>query len=109
MKDWKIIAFFGPMIFLGFIAMAAPAVLFAAWVEVQLWGWFISPFFGVRELTIPYALGISMTVSLMFGFYLFARDEGEEEGWSKAVFILSRMYVAPLFAWGFGWVIFQFV
>lgn len=43
------------------------AVYWAGWVFAALWEWFILPVIPVRQITVPGAIGIIITIGLLFG------------------------------------------
>lgn len=75
--------------------------VFAAFVVTKLWGWFIVPFFETKPLTIAYALGFSLIVSLYKGIKI----DDKEKDLEHYVIIT----IIPPLALLFGWILQFFV
>lgn len=76
------------------------------WVLTVLWGWFIVPTFGITQLSIPVAIGISFIVS-MFRSHIPTnnKDESAEEKIGKIVGAI----LSPFFVLLFGWIVHSFM
>jgi len=64
-----------------------------------LWNWFIPTLFGGPQMTIPYALGISLIVGLMTHH---PKDPGDENMADMVIWTLSYWATAPAMALLFG-------
>jgi len=56
-----------PLQFLVYFAAVAAGLYWAGWVFAALWEWFIIPVISVRQITVPGAIGIIITIGLLFG------------------------------------------
>lgn len=89
-------------------AVAAALVLavsmaYFGWVLSILWGWFVPPVFGLREISIPEVIGLVLIVSL-----LRMRNYGKDLKGEPLV-KLAAAVLAPLIALLFGYVTLQFI
>lgn len=89
--------------------LGVPALLWRGYVLTILWGWFIVPLFGVPALSIPLAIGLSLTVA-----FLTSQRTGNEttEKKSEGEKLLTSLILCaawPLIALGVGWVVQRFV
>ena len=77
-------------------------ILLGGIVVRDLWSWFFVTSFGLPELSIASAIGIS----LMVGWLTKNIEETKkEEFWES----LLKNITMVLFIWGTGWIIYQFV
>lgn len=84
---------------LGNIVYGLICVIFTAFVITRLWGWFIVPFFELPELTVLYALGISMTARLILPSFSDKKsEEYEMEDYLKWV-------LTPAMGLLLGWIV----
>jgi len=94
---------------IGLIVFAiAWAVILNAIALTVLWEWFIVPFFSVSALTIPYAIGFALIVSIV------VKDSKIEDKESKGLaYVLGMAIMLPLLRVGFalliGWIAVQFI
>lgn len=71
-----------------------------------LWGWFIIPIFGVSQISIPLAIGLSYVIH----FLTEKMPKKNEKPFSEQMaLIFSYGTVGPLFTLGFAWIVHQFV
>lgn len=87
------------------IAMPISAVL-RGWVLSVIWGWFVVGQFHVAPIRIPFAIGLSIIVSLFSGTGDIAANQKADSGKSVGDIVskaIGRMLAAPLFALGFAW------
>jgi hypothetical protein len=49
------------------VMLFVPCALFTAYTDVVLWRWFVMPVFAVSSLTIPTALGLTLSVRALLG------------------------------------------
>jgi len=90
------------MIVLGVLAFVFLMSILRGVVFSQMWGWFVVPF-GVQEIGIAWALGLS----LMISFLTYQSDVTKEKGeWLEKAL---QAFFLPVCAWGFGWVYYQFM
>lgn len=72
-----------------------------AFVLCKLWTWFIVPFFHLPELTIPFAIGITL-VAAMFHSHVPPDNENKVQFWTVA-------FAGPLITLFFGWIVQMFI
>ena len=87
---------------LGYITFAILLILLSAYVLTQLWGWFFVPFFGLPELTIAYALGITLTSRLIIPI----PNSKKMEDYGADEYLAAVLL--PLLLWGLGYLIYLF-
>lgn len=84
------------------------SVLMNGWVLSILWGWFISPLFGLPPLSVASAIGLA----LIFG--MFMRTDNLNEDKTKnlgemIVFLVAQAVLSPLFTLFVGWIVKQYI
>jgi hypothetical protein len=84
---------------LSLVVLSVLAVIINGLAITALWEWFIARPFGVMRLTIPHAFGLALIVNWMVKPHI---KKGEDEHLIKG---LAQVFVAPLFALAFGWLI----
>ncbi len=80
---------------LGIVA----SVIWSGFVLSQLWVWFIVPVFHAPQLTIPIAIGISMTVSYLTRQLDTAKDKEKNEWWEVIVLALAYPTITLILGW----------
>lgn len=94
----------GCLAFVALMALMVPAAMWSGWVLTKLWAWFLVPTFGAPVLPIAAAIGIAALVS--FITYQSPVRPAKMEGLIEAFLAtLGDMFVRPLFALGFGWIV----
>lgn len=93
------------MRFLGILVTFLVAVVASGIAIMLLWEWFISDYFGLKQLSIPEALGLSIAVHYL-------TDQGvrphEDDNRSTEEKLLYGIFV-PVLAIALGWLIHLFV
>lgn len=89
----------------GLIAVLALALVYIGWAFSILWGWFVAPVFDLREISIPEAIGLSLTVGLLRARYRDTDLTKPEGKWSRLAFVA----IAPAMFLLFGYITLQFV
>jgi hydrogenase/urease accessory protein HupE len=88
-----------------FILMAVIHILYSGYALSILWGWFIEPTFGVDQLSMTSAIGLSMVVA----FLTHQVNPSQFETESEFVEILGRVVglaiVRPTVALAMGWIV----
>jgi hypothetical protein len=79
------------------VVLLLPSILLRGFVVVKLWGWYVLPF-GVSQIGMAHALGISLFLSLLSQQHQPARDSREKYE------ILISTIVGPLWVLLFGWI-----
>lgn len=95
----------------GLVSISLVALVFAALVDgytlSQMWSWFVSPIFQVPQLTIPYAIGISLIVSMLT--YRKPNESDKKKEIAELIGELIGTTLTPLFFLGAGWVVHLFI
>jgi hypothetical protein len=65
--------------------------IFQGLTIMVLWGWFVAPSFGVQELTISLAVGLSLTVKTLTATWIKHEEEKKEED-------IYKMFVKSILA-----------
>jgi hypothetical protein len=89
----------------GLIVVLALSSILKGYVFSILWGWFIVPL-GMPAVTVPWAIGISILVSLATYQYNANDEKKDPDGLTKA---LSVGLVLPLFSLLFGYIAHSFM
>lgn len=90
--------------FVAFVAMITFAAIMNGFTLSILWGWFIVPVFGLHDLTIVQAIGISFIIGF-FTAKLNATEDPEEEDRLKVLFVA----IATRFSYCLGMLAIGFV
>lgn len=81
-------------------------VIIDGWVLSTLWGWFISPLFGLPSLSIPTAIGIALFVGLITKK---VETTSDEELSNSIKSIIARVLFYPLTVLLIGWIVKLFI
>lgn len=77
---------------------------FRGFVIYKLWGWFVVPL-GVASITIAWALGFSVLVSLLKGTSTSSSNEQGDKGfWEIIISSIITAFLVPAFCLFFGWI-----
>ena len=82
------------------------------WVLSILWQWFVVPLFNLPHLSIPYAIGISLIVSVLKSSNLSHSKPKNEEKKDTTTLLaetISIILFVPLFILFLGWVVTLFM
>lgn len=74
------------------------SALVSGYVVSTLWGWFIVPVFGIKALSIPQAIGLSLVTG-----YLTHQTMPEDTASTAAK--ITNVILYPMFALGIGYVV----
>jgi hypothetical protein len=85
------------------ILLVIPSTIWKGYVLSIIWRWFVSDVFGVQELGVVSAMGLSLVVSM------FTPLRYSEEDDTVMVKCIIAMILGPLFALGLGWVLKAFM
>jgi hypothetical protein len=93
---------------LGFLALIPLSVIWRGYALTVLWAWFVAPTFGLPELAIAPAIGLSLVVRyLTHQSDAVKTPEGDfGERMAKAC---AYALLLPLLVLGIGWVVHQFM
>jgi hypothetical protein len=78
---------------IGVMGLLIAATILRGWALSILWGWFVVPVFGLPPLSIPQAIGIAVTFSLIAHQYVPSKDK---ETWGPIVFAILSPFIAVL-------------
>ena len=90
------------------LSLIIVGVIWHGWVLMWLWQWFMVPIFNLLPLHLVEAIGIALIV----GFLAHEHDIKKEKEEDKEEMLIRRtlnLFVMPLFAFIFGWVIHLFM
>lgn len=79
------------------------------WVLSVLWAWFVVPTFRLPELALASAIGIATVVSFIVPTTDCANGKDTRKPRQLWGGLLVRMFLSPLIALAFGWVVHFFV
>lgn len=94
----------GCLLFLISLPLGA---LWAGYVLSILWGWFIVPTFEARPLAVLPAIGVAMVVGYLTKQESATKDERSTG--EKFAYSFAFMFLHPLIALAFGWVLHSFM
>lgn len=77
------------------------------WVLTVLWSWFVVPTFGLPELSIAVAIGLSLIVGMFKGYSTTRKSEDLET--SEKVGQVIVMIFGPFFVLFLGWIVHLFM
>ena len=83
--------------------------IFKGLVLKILWGWFVVPLLDLPQLSIPLALGISLTVSFLTYQHIPTDDALDGDPVQKFLGTLIFSFIHPALALLFGWIYYQFM
>lgn len=78
-------------------AWVVPSVLLRAWVITMMWGWYVTPAFGLPPLRLAFAFGLSVFAGMFRASYA-GKDDRKISG------IIAGSFVNPLMTLFIGWV-----
>jgi hypothetical protein len=108
MKDNKAFSCIG-ILFVMFLVIVISTVLSGFVIQI-MWGWFVTPLFGILPPTVAQAIGLSLFVGLFRAVE--NRGQGTDDGTPKTEKILTGIFVAvvnPLVYLALGYVIALFL
>jgi len=80
-------------------AILAGLILLEALIVIDIWEWFIIPFFGLPAMTYPVAIGLCLLGTLLCPTPVIPK-ESKYEGWSWFGIVIFRL----LMIWGIGFI-----
>ena len=87
------------------IVLIPISVFMNGWALSLLWGWFISPPFGIPTLTIMQAFGVALVCS----FVAIPHKSDSRDEKTRLSDQITNSTIIPIVAVGIGWVVRQFV
>lgn len=85
------------------IIFSAIAIILQAFIVSILWGWFVTPAFGIQVFPVPYYIGFTIICSLMIPHN---SNESEDEIIYESLF--KSMFLSLTFL-GIGWIAHLFI
>jgi len=82
--------------------------ILSGYVLSILWGWFITPTFGLPLLSIPIAIGLSLVIRYLTQDYNNTKNKDESFAYSLCKALIYST-IKPLFALLMGWVVKLFI
>ena len=87
------------------VLLMVGVTILQGWVLTVLWGWFVASIFGLPQLTIPAAIGISIFIN-MFKSYNINRNKASSEEKIEAALI---SIISPFIALLLGYIVHSFM
>lgn len=91
-----------------FLVLGISSIL-NGWVLSILWGWFISPVFGIPAITVGQAIGLAMVVSYLTYQHTENNASKKDEKTSYYVGLIVALLLRPLVTLGIGYIVHLFV
>lgn len=94
---------------LSILALLVPAMMYQGYVTTVLWKWFMVSYFGLKELSIPVAIGASLLVS---HHRLTTKDpemSNYDEPFKVMGVFFTKVFVQPSVVLGIGWLVTRFM
>jgi hypothetical protein len=98
---------------IGLFVLSAVAIVVGSimegWVLSKLWGWFVSPLFGVPSLSIAAAIGFALVIS-MLTHQSTSSDSNKDKDWTNLVAaVIAKTVFTPLMFLLFGYIVKMFM
>lgn len=90
-----------------FLVLALSSIL-NGWVLSILWGWFISPVFGVPLITVGQAIGLAMVISYLTYQHVDSNTK-KEDTTTQYVSIFVALILRPFITLGIAYIVHLFV
>ncbi len=87
----------------GILALCGVSSILCGFVLTVLWGWFVVPTFGLPQLSLVPAIGVSMVASYLSHQYIPSKDG---DSFTSA---LAYSITYPLITLLFGWIVHLFM
>ncbi len=98
------------LIIVGIVAVMVVSSIINGFVLSTLWSWFVVPTFGLPELSIAAAIGISLIIRTLTYQDKSNETKKEDETFSEKIIpAIGVAIFAPLLTLFFGWVIHLFM
>jgi hypothetical protein len=91
---------------LGGFTIVLIEIILNAWVLMQMWGWFWVTTFGLPVLSIPAAIGISMTVKFVTGNYTKVNSDDSKK---NVITKIAISLALPICILGIGYIVHLFI
>ena len=94
--------------FVGFIATWAALSTWYGYVLSIVWGWFVSPTFGIARLSVPVAIGFSSVIRLVT--WQDTKSDDEDKTFNqKMIKLFVRGFILPALTLFFCWIVKQWI
>lgn len=90
------LALVGIAALIGIVALMFLGCVVQAWVLCKLWAWYITPFFGLKQITMAVAFGICLICSYL-QHYIYIEDKRKTS--DKVIVTVLRPLLVLLFGW----------
>lgn len=90
-----------PLVALGFFFVIGLAILWEAYVLTILWGWFVTPTFGLAVPSLLMMAGLALVVGQLTTQYVPSK---KDDHWMWA-----SIFIKPTFVLLMGWVVKQYI
>lgn len=90
---------------LGFIPAAVIGFILRGWVIVTLWGWFVTPVFGIHPPSYAMALGLGVVGSMLTGEKSSGPSNKHETLSDAMISTYSSVLLCPVLSVAFGWIV----
>ena len=87
-----------------FLALLVPFAIFKAYAFALVWGWFLSDYYGVREITTLHALGLLWALNYATANF-FEKHETKDLGTEDISRMIGMGICGPIFFIAISWVI----
>jgi phosphate/sulfate permease len=91
------------------IVATAPAMIWGGYVLQVLWGWFLTPLFGMAVPSIAYCLGLSLILSYATNQDLSGIPTKDRKYPELVASAMSRSFIRPAWILLIGWVLSHYV
>jgi len=82
--------------------------LMNGWVLSILWGWFVVPVFGISQISVLQAIGLTAIINMLKSSRAKENNKGRETS-EVIVELFAITIIAPLISLFFGWIVYSFM
>jgi hypothetical protein len=90
-----------------FLCMFVAAFLLDGWVTQTVWGWFVVPIFGIRQINLAEAVGLGLVTGLFTHQYIPTQRKKEDgsTNWEP----IAHLFLRPLLVLFIAWIVTHFL
>ena len=88
---------------LGVVGIGIVSAILNGWAVSTLWGWFVVPIFGLPDLGILQAIGISLLISV----FKTKGYDSKKDGGDAAIALLLAVIISPVLSVIVGYILLQ--
>lgn len=92
-----------------FLVLGVPLLLLRGVVFQDLWGWFVTPAFGIQAFSLPICIGLMYVVSFANPNFNGALDDDDDSSTERSLTKFFFVTFYSLMVWGYGAIIASFV